>query len=219
MQAAIDARPPAARARGDLRPAPRVAARRRPRDLRARHVAAHAARATARARPAPTRPHAVVWPEHVREVVAVVKLAREQRIPIVPYGGGSGVCGGAVPVLRRHHDRHQADAAAARGAQRRADLRRRGRAVGRAVRARAGAPRLHVRALPVVDLLLDGRRLAGDPRGRPAVDQVRQGRGSLRRADRGHRPRRGDRDRRAEPRAARPELDPAAARQRGHARA
>ena len=39
-----------------------------------------------------------MWPEHVREIVAVVKLAREQRIPIVPYGGGSGVCGGAVPV-------------------------------------------------------------------------------------------------------------------------
>src|SRR5262245_44771500 len=44
------------------------------------------------------RPHAVVWPEHVREVVAIVKLAREHRIPIVPYGGGSGVCGGAVPL-------------------------------------------------------------------------------------------------------------------------
>ena len=44
------------------------------------------------------RPHAVVWPEHVREIVAVVKLARELRIPIVPYGGGSGVCGGAVPL-------------------------------------------------------------------------------------------------------------------------
>nr|HEX4314967.1 FAD-binding oxidoreductase [Kofleriaceae bacterium] len=44
------------------------------------------------------RPHAVVWPEHVREVIAVVKLARAERIPIVPYGGGSGVCGGAVPV-------------------------------------------------------------------------------------------------------------------------
>jgi alkyldihydroxyacetonephosphate synthase len=40
----------------------------------------------------------VVWPESIREVVAIVKLAREQRIPIVPYGGGSGVCGGAVPV-------------------------------------------------------------------------------------------------------------------------
>jgi alkyldihydroxyacetonephosphate synthase len=46
----------------------------------------------------PFRPHAVVWPEHVREVVAIVKLARELQIPIVPYGGGSGVCGGAVPI-------------------------------------------------------------------------------------------------------------------------
>src|ERR1044071_7188497 len=46
------------------------------------------------------RPQAVVWPEHVREVAAVVKLAREQRIPIVPYGGGSGVCGGAGPGHR-----------------------------------------------------------------------------------------------------------------------
>ena len=44
------------------------------------------------------RPHAVVWPENVREVVAAVRLARELKIPIVPYGGGSGVCGGAVPL-------------------------------------------------------------------------------------------------------------------------
>jgi len=44
--------------------------------------------------PSPTRPHAIVWPEHVREVVAVVKLAREQRIPIVPYGGGPGCAAG-----------------------------------------------------------------------------------------------------------------------------
>jgi alkyldihydroxyacetonephosphate synthase len=49
--------------------------------------------------PPAARPHAIVWPENVGEVVAVVKLAREQRIPIVPYGGGSGVCGGAVPLL------------------------------------------------------------------------------------------------------------------------
>src|SRR5512140_2308780 len=48
---------------------------------------------------APARPHAIVWPEQVDEVVAVVNLARAQRIPIVPYGGGSGVCGGAVPLL------------------------------------------------------------------------------------------------------------------------
>ncbi|HEX2687751.1 MAG TPA: FAD-binding oxidoreductase [Kofleriaceae bacterium] len=45
-----------------------------------------------------TRPYAIVWPEQVEEVVAVVKLARAQKIPIVPYGGGSGVCGGAVPL-------------------------------------------------------------------------------------------------------------------------
>ncbi|MGE5186747.1 MAG: FAD-binding oxidoreductase [Acidobacteriota bacterium] len=44
------------------------------------------------------RPYAVVWPEHVREIVAVVRLARELRIPIIPYGGGSGVCGGAIPL-------------------------------------------------------------------------------------------------------------------------
>jgi alkyldihydroxyacetonephosphate synthase len=49
--------------------------------------------------PMPQRPYAVVWPENVRECVAVVKLAREQRIPIIPYGGGSGVCGGAVPLF------------------------------------------------------------------------------------------------------------------------
>jgi alkyldihydroxyacetonephosphate synthase len=44
------------------------------------------------------RPHAVVWPEHVREVVAIVRVARELGLPIVPYGGGSGVCGGAIPL-------------------------------------------------------------------------------------------------------------------------
>ena len=44
------------------------------------------------------RPHAVVWPETVREVVALVRIARELSLPIVPYGGGSGVCGGVVPV-------------------------------------------------------------------------------------------------------------------------
>src|SRR5689334_947469 len=45
--------------------------------------------------PAHHRPHAVVWREHV----AVVKLARSLGVPIVPYGGGSGVCGGAVPLF------------------------------------------------------------------------------------------------------------------------
>lgn len=45
------------------------------------------------------RPYAVVWPEHIREIVAVIKLARQLHVPIIPYGGGSGVCGGAVPLF------------------------------------------------------------------------------------------------------------------------
>ena len=47
----------------------------------------------------PHRPHAVVWPTSEREVAQVVKLARRQGVPIIPYGGGSGVCGGAVPLF------------------------------------------------------------------------------------------------------------------------
>ena len=45
------------------------------------------------------RPHVVVWPESEREVAAIVRVARELAVPIVPYGGGSGVCGGTVPIL------------------------------------------------------------------------------------------------------------------------
>lgn len=44
-------------------------------------------------------PHVVVWPESDREVAAVVRAARALGAPIIPYGGGSGVCGGTVPVL------------------------------------------------------------------------------------------------------------------------
>ncbi len=43
-------------------------------------------------------PHAVVWPENVREVATIVRAARALGVPVIPYGGGSGVCGGVVPV-------------------------------------------------------------------------------------------------------------------------
>ena len=46
----------------------------------------------------PSAPHAVVWPESAREIAAIVRWARERRVPIVPYGGGSGVCGGAIAL-------------------------------------------------------------------------------------------------------------------------
>lgn len=43
-------------------------------------------------------PHAIAWPETQEEVAAIVTMARELRIAVIPYGGGSGVCGGVVPL-------------------------------------------------------------------------------------------------------------------------
>ena len=41
---------------------------------------------------------AVVRPAGADEVSAVLRLAQRRRVPVVPYGGGTGVMGGAVPV-------------------------------------------------------------------------------------------------------------------------
>jgi len=43
-----------------------------------------------------TGPQVVVWPETTAEVVSIVNIARAARVPIVPYGGGSGIVGGAL---------------------------------------------------------------------------------------------------------------------------
>lgn len=43
-------------------------------------------------------PHAVVWPENEREIASIIRLARKLRMAVIPYGGGSGVCGGTVPL-------------------------------------------------------------------------------------------------------------------------
>jgi alkyldihydroxyacetonephosphate synthase len=48
--------------------------------------------------PAEHAPDVVVWPESAAEVAAIVAIARQLGVPIVPYGAGSGVCGGAVPI-------------------------------------------------------------------------------------------------------------------------
>lgn len=42
------------------------------------------------------RPEAVVWPETVQDVAALLRLANEHGLPVVPFGAGSGVVGGAV---------------------------------------------------------------------------------------------------------------------------
>lgn len=46
----------------------------------------------------PFPPDAVVWPISTTEVQAVVRLCAERGVPIVPFGAGSGVCGGTVPI-------------------------------------------------------------------------------------------------------------------------
>ncbi|MHB8927539.1 MAG: FAD-binding and (Fe-S)-binding domain-containing protein [Bacillota bacterium] len=43
-------------------------------------------------------PDVVVWPASPEEVAAVLRLAAERGVPVTPYGAGSGVMGGAVPV-------------------------------------------------------------------------------------------------------------------------
>src|SRR6185503_18358673 len=45
-----------------------------------------------------TMPQRVFWPESDDDVVAVVRAARVARRPLVPFGAGSGVCGGISPT-------------------------------------------------------------------------------------------------------------------------
>ena len=42
------------------------------------------------------QPAAVVWPERVEEVVAVVRWANEYRVPLAPRGAGTCLCGGPL---------------------------------------------------------------------------------------------------------------------------
>ncbi|MYI81769.1 MAG: FAD-binding protein, partial [Chloroflexi bacterium] len=45
------------------------------------------------------RPDAVVLPGSAEEVAAAVEIASRHRVPVVPRGSGTGLAGGAVPVL------------------------------------------------------------------------------------------------------------------------
>jgi alkyldihydroxyacetonephosphate synthase len=46
----------------------------------------------------PPLPAGVVWPANVQEVCAVLKLAQAAGVPVIPFGGGSGIVGGTTPV-------------------------------------------------------------------------------------------------------------------------
>jgi alkyldihydroxyacetonephosphate synthase len=49
-------------------------------------------------RPETALPLCVVEPQTTSEVQEIVRLANEEKIPIVPYGGGSGLMGGALSI-------------------------------------------------------------------------------------------------------------------------
>ncbi len=46
--------------------------------------------------PYPYIPDAVVWPRTAREVSAVLRWAQKAEMPVIPFGGGSGIVGGVV---------------------------------------------------------------------------------------------------------------------------
>jgi len=47
--------------------------------------------------PAEHRPGVVVWPERTEDVAALVRWAKDRGVALVPFGAGSGVCGGVMP--------------------------------------------------------------------------------------------------------------------------
>jgi len=40
----------------------------------------------------------ITWPETTKQICDILKLANQERIPVIPYGEGSGVVGGAIPL-------------------------------------------------------------------------------------------------------------------------
>jgi alkyldihydroxyacetonephosphate synthase len=48
-------------------------------------------------RPPTTRPEAIAWPSSTDELAELVRWARREHVPLVPFGAGSGVCGGVLP--------------------------------------------------------------------------------------------------------------------------
>ncbi len=43
-------------------------------------------------------PDFITWPETVEQISEIIKFANQEKIPVIPYGEGSGVVGGAIPV-------------------------------------------------------------------------------------------------------------------------
>lgn len=40
----------------------------------------------------------ITWPGTTEQIIEILKLANQEKIPVIPYGEGSGVVGGAIPL-------------------------------------------------------------------------------------------------------------------------
>ncbi len=43
-------------------------------------------------------PDFITWPETSEQISEILKFANQEKIPVIPYGEGSGVVGGAIPI-------------------------------------------------------------------------------------------------------------------------
>jgi len=43
-------------------------------------------------------PDFITWPETIEQISEILKFANQYKIPVIPYGEGSGVVGGAIPI-------------------------------------------------------------------------------------------------------------------------
>jgi alkyldihydroxyacetonephosphate synthase len=43
-------------------------------------------------------PDCIAWPERTGQILEIFSLAKKLGMPVIPFGAGSGVCGGAVPL-------------------------------------------------------------------------------------------------------------------------
>jgi len=46
----------------------------------------------------PNPPEYIVWPETPGEISKLMRMANDKKFPVIPFGAGSGVCGGTLPI-------------------------------------------------------------------------------------------------------------------------
>ena len=116
-------------------------------------------------------------PSPARRRSELLRCAPQERIAVVPFGGGTSVVGGVEPLRGGFTRAHRARPARARPAgQPRHRLPHRDAAAGSARAAGGGVaqrPRLHAGPFPAVLRARHHRRLRGDALGRPGLHRLR----------------------------------------------